>query len=532
MQPESKQPKNSNIYLIGGGIASLASAVYLIKDAKIPGENIHIIEQDETLGGALDGSGTEDKGFVIRGGRMHEEHFVCYWDLLSHIPSYDDPSISVKDESFDFNKKFITDAKARLIKDGKKKDLSSFELSLRDKIDLLRLSLSWERSLDNKQINQWFRKDFFKTNFWYLWATTFAFQQWSSLIHMRRYMRRFIHLFCGLKHLGGIMRTKYNQYHSVVVPIQRYLKEEGVHFDTSTQVLDVDFDLKGEEKRAKAFYILARDGAKQKIELDKNDYIFITLGSIVDSTAQGSWTQAPSLKDKASSGAWMLWEKISKKDKSFGNPKFFSENIDLQKWYSFTVTLKDNTFHEYMEKFTGNITGTGGLVTFTDSSWLMSIVIAKQPHFPNQPEDVKIFWGYGLFPDKKGDFVKKKMSQCSGKEILEELWYHLKLQDLMQDITESGKIECIPVSMPFIDSLFMPCAIHDRPDVVPQNAKNFAFLGQFANLEDDCVFTVEYSVRTAQTAVYELFGTTKPIPIYRSIYKPTILLKALKAINK
>ena len=90
---KNSDPKNSQIYLIGGGIASLASAVYLIKDAKVPGQNIHILEQDELLGGALDGTGDPDKGFIIRGGRMHEEHFVCYWDLLSNIPSYEDPNI-------------------------------------------------------------------------------------------------------------------------------------------------------------------------------------------------------------------------------------------------------------------------------------------------------------------------------------------------------------------------------------------------------------------------------------------------------
>ena len=56
----------------------------------------HILEQDDIVGGALDGSGEkEEEGFVVRGGRMHEEHYVCYWDLLSNIPSYDDPKISV-----------------------------------------------------------------------------------------------------------------------------------------------------------------------------------------------------------------------------------------------------------------------------------------------------------------------------------------------------------------------------------------------------------------------------------------------------
>jgi oleate hydratase len=167
-----------------------------------------------------------------------------------------------------------------------------------------------------------------------------------------------------------------------------------------------------------------------------------------------------------------------------------------------------------------------------DSNWMMSIVIARQPHFPNQSKDVKIFWGYGLYPDKEGNFIKKKMSDCNGKEILEELFYHLNIQDIMNPIMKDEKINCIPVSMPFIDSLFMPRSLGDRPNVVSSFSTNFAFLGQFTEVEDDCVFTVEYSVRTAQMAVYGLFKTNKEvIPVYDSIHNPKYLLKAIKSFS-
>ncbi len=530
---KNKNPKASKIYLIGSGIASLASAVYLIKDAGVPGGNIHILEQDDVLGGALDGAGDPETGFIIRGGRMHEAHFVCYWDLLSNIPSYDDPGISVKDESFEFNSRYVSHAQARLLKKGKRMDVSSFGLSFKDKADLLELTFASEASLDNIRIEDWFEEAFFTTNYWYLWATMFAFQPWSSVAVMRRYMKRFIHLLEGMPRLGGVMRTKYNQYHSVVVPLVRYLQEAGVRIDTRTQVQNIDFDLSDDQKTVTAVHITNRCGDHKKIGLSNKDYVFITNGSITESSANGSWTQAPVLKDKASSGAWTLWENVAKKDKAFGNPGVFSDHIDLQKWYSFTATLKDDSFHDYMEDFSGNLSGTGGLVTMTDSSWLMSIVIARQPHFPNQPRDVKVFWGYALYPDKKGDYIKKKMSDCNGAEILEELWYQLRVQDLMKPVVDAGKVNCIPVAMPFIDSLFMPCAKGDRPDVLPKGATNFAFLGQFAEVPRDCVFTVEYSVRCAQTAVYGLFETGKEVlPVYDSIHHPDVLIKAIKAINR
>ena len=530
---KNNNPKEAKVYLVGSGIASLASAVYLMKDAGVSGENIHILEQDDIVGGALDGSGEKEDGFVVRGGRMHEKYYVCYWDLLSNIPSYEDPAISVKDESFEFSSRFVSNAQARLLKEGKKLDVSSFGLDLSDQADLLKLTFVSESSLDNKTIEDWFDEGFFKTNFWYIWTSMFAFQKWSSVAEMRRYMKRFIHLVEGLHKMGGIMRTKYNQYHSVVLPMKHYLQERGVHFDMQTQVVDIDFDLSAESKTVTVLHIVDKHGAKDEIMLGENDYVFITNGSITESSDNGSWKRAAELKEKSTSGAWMLWEKIADKDEAFGNPGVFSDNIDLQKWYSYTATLKDDTFHDYMENFSGNTDGTGGLVTMIDSNWLMSIVIARQPHFPNQPKEVKVFWGYGLYPDREGNYVKKKMSECTGEEMLEELWHHLKVQELMKPVVDAGKVNCIPVAMPFIDSLFMPRAEGDRPEVLPQGATNFAFLGQFAEVEDDCVFTVEYSVRCAQMAVYGLFETDKEVlPVHNSIYNPSVLMRAAKAMSR
>ena len=521
--------KDSKVYIIGSGIAGLASAVYLIKDAGVVAENIHILEKDSIAGGATDGAGNPEQGYVVRGGRMHEMHYECYWELLSHIPSLEDPNISVRDESYEFNQRFVSNAQARLLKDGKKLDVSSYGLSFSQQMDFIKLTYVSEESLENKAIEDWFDKDFFETKFWYIWSTMFAFQKYSSLAEMRRYMKRFIHLVDGLPKLGGVMRTKYNQYDSVIRPMKKYLEEKGVKFEMGKEVVDIDFNLSSDDKTATLIHLKNKD----QIVLRKNDFVFITNGSITESSDNGSWERAAVLKSVEDSGSWMLWKKLAKKDSSFGNPSVFCDNIDLQKWYSFTATMKDSTFHDYMENFSGNVDGTGGLVTMTDSNWLMSIVIARQPHFPNQPNDVKIFWGYGLYPDRKGNYIDKTMAECNGAEILEELYYHLKIQDLMKPITESGKVNCIPVSMPFIDSLFMPRNIGDRPNVIPKAATNFAFLGQFAEAPKDCVFTVEYSVRTAQMAVYGLFNTEKEVhPMYESTHNPKYLLDALIAISR
>ncbi len=492
-----------------------------------------ILEQNSVIGGALDGAGDAENGYVIRGGRMHEEQYRCYWDVLSGIPSYDDPDVSVTEETMEFNRRFVSHAQARLLRNGEKMDLSSYQLSRREQFRMMELLFTPESKLANLRIEDWFHLDFFATNFWLIFTTMFAFQRWSSVAEMRRYMKRFMHLVPGLKYIGGILRTKYNQYHSVVVPMERFLRDKGVKFELETQVTDIVFDLSEDQKTAVSLEV-AQSGQAQTIPLGAEDYVFFTNGSITDSTDNGSLNRVPVLKGIEDSGSWQLWKKIAAKHEDFGHPEVFCDQIDLQKWYSFSVTLADDTFHDYMEEFSGNTDGTGGLVTMTDSNWLMSIVIARQPHFPDQPKHIKIFWGYGLYPDRVGNCVKKKMSDCTGAEILEELWYHLKVQALMKPVTAAGKvINCIPTAMPFIDSLFMPRKPGDRPRVIPKGATNIAFLGQFAEVDDDCVFTVEYSVRCAQEAVYGFFDCGKtPIPVYIGAHDPVAMMKAAAAISE
>jgi oleate hydratase len=66
--------------------------------------------------------------------------------------------------------------------------------------------------------------------------------------------------------------------------------------------------------------------------------------------------------------------------------------------------------------------------------------------------------------------------------------------------------------MPYITSMFMPRTADDRPLPVPRNSVNLAFVSQFVEIPDDVVFTVEYSVRAAQMAVYQLMKIDRPVP--------------------
>ena len=131
------------------------------------------------------------------------------------------------------------------------------------------------------------------------------------------------------------------------------------------------------------------------------------------------------------------------------------------------------------DPFTGHVV-TGGIVTVEDSNWLMSWTLNRQQQFRDQPKGQLCVWVYGLFPDKPGNYVKKPMQECTGEEICEEWLYHMgvpveKIEDLAKNHANT-----VPVMMPYIDAFFMPRSAGDRPDVVPDGAVNFAFLGQFA----------------------------------------------------
>ena len=495
-------------YLVGGGIGSLAAAAFMIRDGSMPGGNISILEAAPVLGGSLDGTGDPAVGYSLRGGRMlTTDNYECTWDLYKSIPSLNDEGKTVFDETVEFNEKHKTNSMARLVDSRRAKvPVTSMGFSMQDRIELLKLSNADEDALGASCITDWLSPGFYETEFWYMWATTFAFQPWHSAVEFKRYLHRFMLEFSRVETLAGVKRTIYNQYDSLVLPLQSWLKAEGVRLVTDCKVTDLDHKTEDGKFIVTGIHCL-RHGKSEMVAVNDNDLVFVQNGSMTDASSLGSMTRAPRKLTKADSGGWTLWEKLAEGRPQFGNPAAFNSCIAQSCWESFTVTLKNPSFFERMNQFSGNQPGTGGLVTFIDSNWLMSIVLAHQPHFLNQPAEVQVFWGYSLLPDRIGNFVSKPMAECNGGEILQELCGHLRF-----DLETVETANCIPCRMPYITSMFMPRVRSDRPLPVPQGSRNLAFVSQFVEIPDDVVFTVEYSVRAAQMAVYELLGIGRKIP--------------------
>ncbi|WP_339249438.1 oleate hydratase [Paenibacillus sp. FSL P2-0136] len=517
-------------YLVGGGIGSLSAAAFLIRDGHMPGRNIHILEQSSIYGGSMDGAGNAKDGYSARGGREIEEHFECFMELFGFIPSLTNPDRTVLDEFRELNLAEPIESHCRLVeKQGTPADFSSLGLSTAHALQLGKLTLATEERLGTVTIEQFFDPSFLETNFWYFWRSMFAFENWHSVVEVKRYMERFMHLISGMNQLKGILHTEYNQFDSLILPLMKWLEREGVHFDKGHEVTDLELSINGDEKVITAIQVQV-NGSPKTIPVTRADLVMVTNGSMTENSTLGDLDHPAVLNRSVTErGCWSLWEKLAAKSPDFGRPEVFCGDIDKSKWLSFTMTFTDDEIvFPYLLELTGDAPGMGGVVTIKDSSWMMSWTAPKQPHFINQPDNVKVLWAYGLFPDAEGDYIKKKMSDCTGRELLEELCYHMGLVDRIPEILEHTT-NVIPCMMPYITAQFMPRALGDRPQVVPQGSVNLAFLGQFAEVPDDCVFTVEYSVRSAMMAVYELLKLEKEvIPVHPSKYDVRVLLTALR----
>ena len=531
-KPEGVDHKSA--YIIGTGLAALTAACYLVRDGQMTGGHIHIFEKDPIPGGACDGYEYPQLGYVMRGGREMDNHFEVMWDLFRSIPSIETEGVSVLDEYYWLNKKDPNFSLCRATvnrgedahTDGK------FDISDKGALEIMRLFFTPDEDLYNKKITDFFDGEVLNSNFWLYWRTMFAFENWHSALEMKLYIKRFIHHIGGLPDFKALRFTKYNQYESMILPMIKYLEGHNVDFCYNTKVVNIEFDILPDRKQAKRIELLA-EGETRYVDLTEDNLVFITNGGCVENSALGSQTApAPFNTGIREGGGWDMWRKIAAQSPDFGHPDKFCFDPEQTNWMSATVTTLDQQIVPYIRNickrnpFSGGVV-TGGIVTVKDSNWLLSWTFNRQPQFRSQPKNQLVGWIYGLFSDKPGNFIKKTMRECTGEEICMEWLYHLGVPDEQIEDMAKNSANTIPCMMPYITAFFMPREAGDRPDVVPQGAVNFAFLGQFAETKRDTIFTTEYSMRTGMEAVYTLLDVDRGVPeVWGSTYDIRDLLNA------
>ena len=323
-------------HLVGGGIGSLAAAAFMIRDGGMRGGNITIYEALPVLGGSLDAGGDPRDGYTFRGGRMlTTDNFECTWDLFKSIPSLVNPNQTVFEETRAFNQEFRSHSRARLVdKNRAVVDVSSMGFSMSNRMELLRLTMASEKDLGTDWITDWLSEDFFTTTFWLMWATTFAFQPWHSAVEFRRYLHRFIKEFSRIETLAGVKRTVFNQFDSLVRPLQAWLTDKGVNFRRGALV--TDFDLASEAGKVVVRAIKVKNAGTRETEtiaVGADDLVLFQNASMTDASSFGSMTRPPEPLTKQESGGWALWEKLATGHPEFGNPAAFNGSI-AESWWS------------------------------------------------------------------------------------------------------------------------------------------------------------------------------------------------------
>lgn len=539
--------------MIGAGLSNMAAAVYLIQEGKWSGDQITFYALDNY--GSNDGSPTKDvkddywnknhpmenqKGYIARGGRMlNYRTYVDLMDLLDRIPSMTEPGLTAAEDTRQFDAAHPTYDKARLstggqgIVDGGKLGLNNKSRKLLTQ--LIMMPDSQEEKLDNITIADYFKDntEFFESNFWFMWETTFAFRTRSSAQELRRYMHQMIYEFTQIEHLVGVNRTRYNQYESIMKPLINYLENEGCHIVLNRRVVDWKFKdskMQDEITVTGLHMVNTKTDENEFIPVDDDTAVIFTNGSITDSATLGDFN-TPASENMDYGAASSLWKKASDHFYNLGNPDKFFADRDASEWVSFTLTTKNHLFLNEITRITTQEPGnalnsfisTEPVTPLGQKDVTMSIVVHHQPHFTSQKPNETVLWGYFLYPRRHGENIDKPYIEMTGKEMLQELIGQLSkvdpgpinISNKEEEIMDSV-INCIPVYMPYASALFNNRAKSDRPKVIPKNSTNLAFTGEFVEQPYQMIFTENSAVRSGEIAAFHFAG----IPMSRLVKTP------------
>lgn len=539
--------------MIGAGLSNMAAAVYLIQEGKWSGDQITFYALDNY--GSNDGSPTQDvkddywnknhpmenqKGYIARGGRMlNYRTYVDLMDLLDRVPSMTEPGLTAAEDTRQFDAAHPTYDKARLltggqgIVDGGKLGLNNKSRKLLTQ--LIMMPDSQEEKLDNITIADYFKDntEFFESNFWFMWETTFAFRTRSSAQELRRYMHQMIYEFTQIEHLVGVNRTRYNQYESIMKPLINYLEKEGCHIVLNRRVVDWKFKdskMQDEITVTGLHMVNTKTDENEFVPVDDDTAVIFTNGSITDSATLGDFN-TPAAENMDYGAASSLWKKASDHFYNLGNPDKFFADRDASEWVSFTLTTKNHLFLNEIARITTQEPGnalnsfisTEPVTSLGQKDVTMSIVVHHQPHFTSQKPNETVLWGYFLYPRRHGEIIDKPYIEMTGKEMLQELIGQLSkvdpgpinISDKEEEIMDSV-INCIPVYMPYASALFNNRAKSDRPKVIPKHSTNLAFTGEFVEQPYQMIFTENSAVRSGEIAAFHFAG----IPMSRLVKTP------------
>ncbi|KAJ5109714.1 hypothetical protein N7532_002359 [Penicillium argentinense] len=518
-----RSPEETEAWILGSGTSSLASALYLIKNGKVPANNVHILDSHGSVGQILHQVGNPSSGYDQFAGCLPVPIGAPLKELLDSIPSVRVRGRSVLDEiqSAEVTRKSATKncgTSFLVQKDHTFQNIPthSLNLSIKHRLALVRLVLKGERRLGRGQIKDFLPSSFFQSTFWAIWS--------AHAIELTRALREYLCEFHSLAILSCLDITGYYQHESIYLPIYFYLRSLDVDFRFDIKVRDIETTPDNDHHTVSRLHLI-QHGFEMHQDIGPHDIVIATLGSTVSGCTTGTHKYPPDLQSiepaEQLDENWSLWLELRSRHSKFGNPYNFCTHQSQSILESFTITTEDLAFFKHLSSLSRFSSAAGIYVILRESRWRLNLCIPTQEVFRHQPPNVRILWGFALFPESKGDYVKKSMLHCSGAEIMSELLHHVNFpSELLARHTV-----LVPRVMPRMSSLLVGRSPDDRPQVIPQNTSNIGLVGQFVELPHYTSVDVSYGVRSAEMAVSQLMNLHMPSVVSKSSF--STLLKIL-----
>ena len=323
--------------------------------------------------------------------------------------------------------------------------------------------------------------------------------------------------------------TGCDEQESTFLPIYRYLKSIDVDYRFDSKVLHIELCAADRHRFAENIKIQHRDCCTYK-RLGRTDILILAPGSTTSESMIGTshsapaWSRSDELAELLDE-SWSLWLQLSDRNPGLGDPYNFCTRQAESMLESFTITTGDESFIRHLKSLLPSDSEAGTLISLQKSQWKINLCLPMQPVFTDQPAGILVAWGFATFPTRKGSFVRKAMTRCSGTEILCELLGHLNLHNLTPTETT-----LIPRIMPRMSASLLTRSPGDRPAIQPEEICNIGLVGQFVEIPGLSSVDVSYGVHTAKMVVSKLMGLGADNPGYESQYKSRLTALCIRVL--
>lgn len=487
LEEKTKTLAMKNAYITGGGISALASALYLVRDCGMDAANVHVFTN------GAPSSGSSKTGYICRRNKIiNMKSSLNFFDLVNDVSSLDIPDLTVCDEILNIYRANPASRSITFIDENNDViDISKIKISKAHRHALAELTGKHDK-LDTAAICDVLPYDFFDSPFWKILSAAYGFSKESSARELTRCLEHMDGMLCGT------IPADFDHYEEIIAPLTAHLKKLGVDIRESANVTDIDF------KNGNTDAIHFTDGAVRKtFYLNDGDICIMPTDNMASGETLGSFNE-PAPDFFVSS--YDLWYNLSKKSPAFKDPSLFLGSIDSAKSEEFTITLSNRLLPELIDKVTCGALGNDGIIVLDNSAWKMTVCAVPSSHFKNMDENTVVLWGTAMEYGRDGEKCGKPMTFCSGAEILYELVCCLNLGEVWDDIRDTV-INVIPCHRRYDRAYLAP--VKSKLEIIPTGISNFAVSGDFAESDNDTVFSEEYAVTTARSAAYKLMKTNR-----------------------